>query len=169
MVLGFIFPRWYCQMSLCVYGCSAPCIIIAHKHQWTQSVYYVWNVFSIKTSSHSYSRGDFWSFVPHVFEKLKSFPCVLLNPLEDHWLGLNKVFSLTKNKSRKWVMRVDLWDHEGGTAFAQYKNFWLGNEKSAFKLHVGKFRGSAGNASPAFNFIDTQAHWHKDWLIDFIQ
>lgn len=41
-------------------------------------------------------------------------------------------------------MRVDLWDHEDGTAFAEYKNFRLGNEKTAFKLHVGKYRGNAG-------------------------
>jgi len=42
-------------------------------------------------------------------------------------------------------MRVDLWDHEGGTAFAEYKNFRLGNEKTAFKLKVGEYSGNAGN------------------------
>ncbi|XP_029681251.1 angiopoietin-related protein 5-like [Takifugu rubripes] len=65
---------------------------------------------------------------------------------QDHWLGLRKVFSLTKNKTRKWILRVDLWDHEGGNAFAQYKNFRLGNEGTGFKLHVGKFKGNAGDA-----------------------
>lgn len=98
--------------------------------------------------------------MPDEFEKRKSFHCALLIPSEDHWLGLNKVFSLTKNKTKKWHMRVDLWDHEGGTAFAQYKNFRLGNEKTAFKLHVGKYRGNAGNAVPTVPllpllFIDT--------------
>ncbi|TWW54210.1 Fibrinogen C domain-containing protein 1, partial [Takifugu flavidus] len=62
---------------------------------------------------------------------------------QDHWLGLRKVFSLTKNKTRKWILRVDLWDHEGGNAFAEYKNFRLGNEETGFKLHVGKFKGNA--------------------------
>lgn len=66
------------------------------------------------------------------------------NLTQDHWLGLKKVFWLTKKK--KWTMRVDLWDHEGGTAFAEYKNFKLGNKKSAFKLHVGKYSGNAGDA-----------------------
>ncbi|XP_071358535.1 angiopoietin-related protein 5-like isoform X1 [Trachinotus anak] len=65
---------------------------------------------------------------------------------KDHWLGLQKVFSVTKDKTKKWTMRVDLWDHEGGTAFAEYKNFRLGNEKAAFKLHVGKYSGNAGDA-----------------------
>ncbi|KAF7651446.1 hypothetical protein LDENG_00111160 [Lucifuga dentata] len=68
------------------------------------------------------------------------------NLTKDHWLGLKKVFFLTKNRKKKWTMRVDLWDHEGGTAFAEYSNFRLGNEKSAFKLHVGKYRGNAGDA-----------------------
>lgn len=70
--------------------------------------------------------------------------CVLLIFLEDHWLGLKTVFALTKKKSKKWTLRVDLWDHEGGTAFAEYNNFKLGTEKSSFKLHVRKYRGNAG-------------------------
>uniref|UniRef100_A0A8C6K8L7 Angiopoietin-related protein 5-like n=1 Tax=Nothobranchius furzeri TaxID=105023 RepID=A0A8C6K8L7_NOTFU len=65
---------------------------------------------------------------------------------KDHWLGLNNVFVMTKNKSKKWTLRVDLWDHEGGTAFAEYNNFRLGHEKNAYKLNVGKYRGNAGDA-----------------------
>ncbi|XP_051248314.1 angiopoietin-related protein 5-like [Dicentrarchus labrax] len=68
------------------------------------------------------------------------------NLTDDHWLGLKKVQSLTKNKIKKWTLRVDLWDHEGGTAFAEYRNFRLGSEKAAFKLHVGKYKGNAGDA-----------------------
>ncbi|KAK5605541.1 hypothetical protein CRENBAI_010592 [Crenichthys baileyi] len=68
------------------------------------------------------------------------------NFTQDHWLGLKKVFAVTKSKSKKWILRVDLWDHEGGTAFAEYKDFRLGNEKTAFKLHVGKYSGNAGDA-----------------------
>ncbi|XP_041833967.1 angiopoietin-related protein 5-like isoform X2 [Melanotaenia boesemani] len=68
------------------------------------------------------------------------------NLTQDHWLGLRKVFVITKNKSKKWTLRVDLWDHEDGSAFAEYKNFRLGNEKSAFKLQVGKYSGDAGDA-----------------------
>lgn len=41
-------------------------------------------------------------------------------------------------------MRVDLWDHHGGTAYAEYRNFRLGNEKTAYKLNVGRYRGTAG-------------------------
>ncbi|XP_020782179.1 angiopoietin-related protein 5-like isoform X2 [Boleophthalmus pectinirostris] len=65
---------------------------------------------------------------------------------KDHWLGLRKIFALTKDKTKKWTLRVDLWDHEGNTAFAEYTHFKLGNEKSGFKLHVRKFNGTAGDA-----------------------
>lgn len=73
--------------------------------------------------------------------------CVWLIPSDDHWLGLHKVFSMTKGQSKTWILRVDLWDHEGGTAFAEYSDFSLGNETSAFKLHVGTFKGNAGNVA----------------------
>ncbi|XP_023261666.1 fibrinogen C domain-containing protein 1-like [Seriola lalandi dorsalis] len=69
------------------------------------------------------------------------------NLTKDHWLGLKKVFSVAKDKTKKWTLRVDLWDHEGGTAFAEYRNFRLGNEKTAFKLNVGKYSGNAGTAA----------------------
>ncbi|XP_030295186.1 angiopoietin-related protein 5-like [Sparus aurata] len=64
----------------------------------------------------------------------------------EHWLGLKKVYALTKNRAKKWILRIDLWDHEGGTAFAQYQNFRLGHGKAAYKLHVGKYSGTAGDA-----------------------
>lgn len=68
------------------------------------------------------------------------------NLSHDHWLGLRKIFALTKGKTRKWTLRVDLWDHEGNTAFAEYSNFKLGNDKGGFKLHVKKYKGTAGDA-----------------------
>lgn len=73
------------------------------------------------------------------------------NLTRDHWLGLQKVFSLTKNKHKKWTMRVDLWDHEDDTAFAEYAHFKLGGAKAAFRLHVGKYNGTAGNAMHSQN------------------
>lgn len=83
----------------------------------------------------------------HRGKKTKFFLFVCLGSSDDHWLGLHKVFSLTKNKSKKWILRVDLWDHEGNTAFAQYRDFRLKDEGSAFKLQVGEFSGNAGNVA----------------------
>jgi len=44
-------------------------------------------------------------------------------------------------------MRVDLWDHEGGTAFAEYRDFSLGNEATAYALSVGTYSGNAGTTA----------------------
>jgi hypothetical protein len=44
-------------------------------------------------------------------------------------------------------MRVNLWDFEGGTAFAEYRDFRLGTEKESYKLNVGAYKGNAGNSS----------------------
>lgn len=77
--------------------------------------------------------------------KRESFSlCSAYSPTDEHWLGLKKVYALTKNRAKKWILRIDLWDHEGGTAFAQYQNFRLGHGKAAYKLHVGKYSGTAG-------------------------
>lgn len=70
-----------------------------------------------------------------------------VNFLDDHWLGLEKVHLLTKNKTKKWTLKVDLWDHEGGMAFAEYNNFTLGDEQTAYKLEVGRYSGNAGTSA----------------------
>uniref|UniRef100_A0A3Q2DI47 Angiopoietin-related protein 5-like n=1 Tax=Cyprinodon variegatus TaxID=28743 RepID=A0A3Q2DI47_CYPVA len=94
-----------------------------------------WTVFQRRTGG-SVSFNKKWAAYKNGFG----------NQTGDHWLGLKKVFALTKKKSKNWILRVDLWDHEGGTAVAEYKDFRLGNEKTAFKLHVGKYSGNAGDA-----------------------
>ncbi|XP_038137857.1 microfibril-associated glycoprotein 4-like [Cyprinodon tularosa] len=65
---------------------------------------------------------------------------------DDHWLGLEKVHLLTKEKYKKWTVRVDLWDHEGGTAYAEYNNFKIGSDATAYRLQVGRYSGTAGDA-----------------------
>ncbi|XP_030649043.1 angiopoietin-4-like [Chanos chanos] len=65
---------------------------------------------------------------------------------KDHWLGLAKVWALTRGKERKSTLRIDLWDFEGGSVFAEYSNFKIGNEKTAYKLSVGAYTGTAGDA-----------------------
>ncbi|XP_034529794.1 fibrinogen-like protein 1 [Notolabrus celidotus] len=67
------------------------------------------------------------------------------NLRQDHWLGLRKVYLLTRTKN-KMVLRVDLWDHENGTAHAEYQNFHIGNERRNYQLHIGRYSGNAGDA-----------------------
>ncbi|XP_015250986.1 PREDICTED: fibrinogen-like protein 1 [Cyprinodon variegatus] len=64
----------------------------------------------------------------------------------DHWLGLENIHLLTKDMTKRWTLRVELWDHEGGFAFAEYRDFKLGDERTAYQLHVGTYSGNAGDA-----------------------
>ncbi|XP_062860711.1 fibrinogen-like protein 1 [Trichomycterus rosablanca] len=66
--------------------------------------------------------------------------------LKDHWLGLAKIWALTKHKKGRSTLKVDLWDFEGKSVFAKYEDFRIGSEKTAYKLHVGTYSGNAGDA-----------------------
>ena len=57
--------------------------------------------------------------------------------------GLENLYQLTSK--RKYELRVDLEDFEGGKAYAQYSNFSVDSEVDGYRLHVGGFiDGGAG-------------------------
>ncbi|KAG5830446.1 hypothetical protein ANANG_G00310710 [Anguilla anguilla] len=67
------------------------------------------------------------------------------NPQSDHWLGLQKLWAITKAGGSRWALRVDLWDFEGGSAFASTAtSSWEASQ--AYRLGVGAYRGTAGDA-----------------------
>ncbi|KAL4659378.1 angiopoietin-4-like [Arapaima gigas] len=94
-----------------------------------------WTVFQ-KRSGLSVSFRRNWLEYKQGFGDLK----------EDHWLGLEKLRAITAQGGRKWTLRVDLWDFEGSSAFAEYQGFKLGSEREAYKLTVGAYSGTAGDA-----------------------
>ncbi|XP_072513251.1 microfibril-associated glycoprotein 4-like [Salminus brasiliensis] len=63
----------------------------------------------------------------------------------EYWLGLENLYQLTRN--RKYELRVDLQDFEGGKANAQYSSFSVNSESEGYRLHVDGFtNGGAGDA-----------------------
>ena len=54
------------------------------------------------------------------------------------------------------MLRVDLWDWDRGHAYAVYTPFHLENEKNNYKIRVGQYSGTAGNA-----FDASKLHSHK--------
>ncbi|XP_036376413.1 angiopoietin-4-like [Megalops cyprinoides] len=107
-----------------------------------------WTVFQRRTGGEVSFRRN-WAAYKHGFGK----------PRGDHWLGLERVWALTQARGRRWTLRVDLWDFEGGTAFAEYEDFKLGNETEAYRLSVGTYRGTAGDAiRGAYPGIDQNGH-----------
>ncbi|KAL6482460.1 hypothetical protein MHYP_G00105400 [Metynnis hypsauchen] len=67
------------------------------------------------------------------------------NKSGEYWLGLENLYQLTSK--RKYELRVDLQDFEGGKVYAQYSTFSVDSEVNGYRLTVGGFiDGGAGNS-----------------------
>lgn len=66
------------------------------------------------------------------------------DPNYEYWLGNEKIHSLTNAK--KYALRIDLWDWEGNTAYAQYNQFTVDSEDYNYRLHVKDYNGTAGDS-----------------------
>ncbi|XP_071123018.1 ficolin-1-like [Mytilus edulis] len=66
------------------------------------------------------------------------------NPKFEFWLGNTILHSLTSRG--KYEMRIDLFDFDGNNAFAKYREFRIGDERSKFKLTADGYHGTAGNS-----------------------
>ena len=56
----------------------------------------------------------------------------------EFWLGLDKIQRLTTEPS---MLRVDLEDWSGNTAYAKYDAFAIGDKASKYKLSLGTYKG----------------------------
>ncbi|XP_053384827.1 microfibril-associated glycoprotein 4-like [Mercenaria mercenaria] len=63
---------------------------------------------------------------------------------ENFWLG-NRNIHLITNQGR-YELRVDLTSTDGETAYAQYREFSVGNDESGYKLFVKGYSGTAGDS-----------------------
>ena len=57
----------------------------------------------------------------------------------EFWLGLDKIYRLTKTKSK---LRVDLEDFNRNTAYAEFSYFAVTDERSKYKLNLGTYSGN---------------------------
>ncbi|XP_061078875.1 microfibril-associated glycoprotein 4-like [Conger conger] len=63
----------------------------------------------------------------------------------EHWLGLEHIFAITWQK--KYMLKVEMEDFEGGNVHACYTSFSIDTESEGYRLHLGKYiDGGAGNA-----------------------
>ena len=86
-----------------------------------------WTVFQ-KRLDGSVNFYHIWNDYKHGFGDLKS----------EFWLGLDKIHRLTSDNS---MLRVDLEDFEGNTAYAEYNLFGVMSEKDKYKLILGSYSG----------------------------
>ncbi|XP_030055219.1 angiopoietin-related protein 5 isoform X4 [Microcaecilia unicolor] len=76
--------------------------------------------------------------------------------LGEHWLGLKNIFYIVNQKSTNFMLHVALESEDGNSAYAVYDNFWLEDETQLFKMHVGRYSGTAGDAFRGYRKEDNQ-------------
>lgn len=67
------------------------------------------------------------------------------DPRKEFWLGLDKLHNLTTGSPTRYEVRVDL-QTANESAYAVYDLFQVASSKERYKLTVGKYRGTAGDA-----------------------
>jgi len=48
------------------------------------------------------------------------------------------------SSQRKYKLRINLEDTSGTKRYAEYSNFFIGNENDQYKLTIGSYSGNAG-------------------------
>ena len=69
----------------------------------------------------------------------------------EFWLGLDKIHRLTVSGGYK--LRVDLEDHQGKTAFAEYSSFEMTSERAKYQLSLGSYSGKTRWCPKIVDFI----------------
>nr|XP_045735095.1 tenascin-N [Mirounga angustirostris] len=67
------------------------------------------------------------------------------DPMKEFWLGLDKLHNLTAGTPTRYEVRVDL-QTANESAYAVYDSFQVASSKERYRLTVGKYRGTAGDA-----------------------
>ncbi|XP_072024577.1 fibrinogen-like protein A [Amphiura filiformis] len=62
----------------------------------------------------------------------------------EFWMGLHLLQKLTS--SGTWELKILLEDFNGGTAYANYPSFSIGDAASNYTLHIGAYSGTAGDS-----------------------
>ncbi|XP_048469310.1 tenascin [Rhincodon typus] len=77
------------------------------------------------------------------FRNWKNYTIGFGDPSDEFWLGLENLHKITSQDH--YQLRVDLRD-EGDVAYAVYDRFVISDAKSRYKLHFGRYNGTAGDS-----------------------
>ncbi|XP_060595122.1 techylectin-5B-like [Ruditapes philippinarum] len=66
------------------------------------------------------------------------------NLSDNFYLGNRIIHEITSQD--KYQLRVDLTSFKGESAYAEYSQFYIGDSESSYKLHVGGYSSTAGDA-----------------------
>ncbi|XP_040840136.1 tenascin-N [Ochotona curzoniae] len=79
------------------------------------------------------------------FKRWRSYVEGFGDPMQEFWIGLDKLHNLTTATPTRYEVRVDL-ETFNESAYAVYDFFQVGSSKERYKLTVGKYNGTAGDA-----------------------
>ncbi|XP_076797568.1 tenascin-N isoform X3 [Arvicanthis niloticus] len=79
------------------------------------------------------------------FKRWRSYVEGFGDPMKEFWLGLDKLHNLTTGTTTRYEVRADL-QTVNESAYAVYDFFQVASSKERYKLSVGKYRGTAGDA-----------------------
>ncbi|XP_038205896.1 tenascin-N isoform X2 [Arvicola amphibius] len=79
------------------------------------------------------------------FKRWRSYVDGFGDPMKEFWLGLDKLHNLTSGTPTRYEVRADLQTFNE-SAYAVYDFFQVASSKERYKLSVGKYRGTAGDA-----------------------
>lgn len=121
-------------------------------------------------------RGNFWK-QQNFHQDWQSYKVGFGNINRDFWLGNENIHNLTNQGI--WELRFDLTDKLGGARYAVYNNFRIEDENFDYTLHIGNYRGDAGDAFKFHNGkrfstrdrgndrdcsnINKGGWWYNDW------
>lgn len=91
-----------------------------------------WTVFQMRQDG-SVSFNRTWEAYKNGFGNGKEF-----------WLGNDKIHLLTKSKEMQ--LRIELEDFNGVREYAKYDQFYVANEYLKYRLTIGTYTGTAGDA-----------------------
>ncbi|XP_043928647.1 angiopoietin-related protein 5 [Protopterus annectens] len=77
--------------------------------------------------------------------------------LGEFWLGLRKVYHIVSQKNTNFKLQVQLESVDGTSAYSAYDSFWLEDETKFFKIHLGRYTGTAGDAFRGYRQEDNQS------------
>ncbi|KAM5246099.1 angiopoietin-related protein 5 [Ctenodactylus gundi] len=108
-------------------------------------------------------RGGGWTVIQKRTDGLIDFQrlwCDYLDGFGDllgeFWLGLKKIFYIVNQKNASFILHVALESEDDTFAYSSYDNFWLEDEMRFFKLHLGWYSGTAGDAFRGLKKEDNQ-------------
>ncbi|XP_051548872.1 uncharacterized protein LOC127437759 [Myxocyprinus asiaticus] len=97
------------------------------------------------------TSGGGWTLLQHHFDGSTSFNRTwdeykrgFGELTGEFWLGNDKIHWLTETKNMS--LRIELEDFKGIKEYAHYNHFYVANESQQYRLSIGGYSGTAGNA-----------------------